>query len=312
MKKINILGLLLFTGASMYAQTFETNTNGLSLTPESANLGLGASAVNNAKLYSAQVSSTMGTLFNIYALTVNESTAYGEVYGLYSTVYNYRPTAGTAYGGYFSTYSANTTGIVYGIYSNVSGTSGAKKYSGYFTGGDVQVNANVLATDLALGTGNKQWILHTQSHIQDNTQTLFIAPKINDSWVWNKGMEIRNDGSLILPSGKIGIGTTAPQYLLDVKGIIRANEIKVEDIANFPDFVFERDYNLLSLGELDNFIKRNGHLPEIPTAAEVKENGIEISAMHVKLLQKIEELTLYIIVQNEKIEKLETKVNIMP
>lgn len=91
---------------------------------------------------------------------------------------------------------------------------------------------------------------------------------------------------------------------MDVQGTIRAAEVKVESIDNFPDYVFSDAYNLRPLAEVSDFIKANGHLPEIPSAQEVKENGMSLVEMNKKLLQKVEELTLYIIEQQRQIDEL--------
>jgi len=77
--------------------------------------------------------------------------------------------------------------------------------------------------------------------------------------------------------------------------------------SSWSDFVFEPGYHLLSLTELENYINENGHLPDIPTASYVEENGVELGDMTAKLLQKIEELTLYVIEQNKRIERLEAE-----
>lgn len=97
--------------------------------------------------------------------------------------------------------------------------------------------------------------------------------------------------------GNVGIGTTTPGvYKLAVNGKVVAKEIKVKDGTPWPDYVFNKDYNLMSLASLEDFIQKNNHLPNIPSAQEVKENdGIELGAMNAKLLEKIEELTLYMI-----------------
>ena len=108
-------------------------------------------------------------------------------------------------------------------------------------------------------------------------------------------------------SGNVGIGTTTPNHKLDVNGVIRAKEIKVE--ADWSDFVFEDDYNLKSLDEVEAYIVQNKHLPEIPTEAEVQEKGINLGEMNAKLLQKIEELTLYVIDQNKEIKSLKKKIH---
>ncbi|SMC75249.1 hypothetical protein [Pedobacter africanus] len=95
-------------------------------------------------------------------------------------------------------------------------------------------------------------------------------------------------------TGNLGIGVGNPQDKLAVNGKIRAHEIKVET-ANWPDYVFAKDHQLPTLQETEKHIKDKGHLPGIPSAAEVKANGIDLGEMNAKLLQKIEELTLYLI-----------------
>lgn len=109
-----------------------------------------------------------------------------------------------------------------------------------------------------------------------------------------------------LSGGKVGIGTDNPgEYRLAVEGKIGAREVKVT-LQSFADYVFERDYKLMNLTELDIFIQKNKHLPNIPSAAEVKENGgIDLGEMNVKLLEKIEELTLHVIELNKKVEELQ-------
>jgi len=108
-------------------------------------------------------------------------------------------------------------------------------------------------------------------------------------------------------NGKVGIGTIITgNHKLAVEGSIGAREIKVE-INGWSDFVFDNDYLLPTLTEVETHIKEKGHLKDIPSAKEVEQNGIFLGEMDSKLLQKIEELTLYTINQEKRIENLEVK-----
>ena len=109
----------------------------------------------------------------------------------------------------------------------------------------------------------------------------------------------------ILPGGNVGIGTTNPgSYKLAVEGKIGAREVVVT-LDGWADFVLEEDYQLTPLNEVEQHIKQNKRLPDIPSEKEVLENGVSLGEMQSKLLQKVEELTLYMIEQNKRIENLE-------
>jgi len=104
-------------------------------------------------------------------------------------------------------------------------------------------------------------------------------------------------------NGNVGIGTkNAGTWKLAVKGKIRAEEIKVE--TGWADYVFENDYDLPTLEEVERHIREKGHLINIPTAEEVEANGIELGKMNKLLLEKIEELTLYTLQQEEKLKRM--------
>lgn len=126
-----------------------------------------------------------------------------------------------------------------------------------------------------------------------------------------------NQRLVVTNDGNVGIGTTNPgNYKLNVTGRIRANEVVVN--TSGADFVFHEDYKLPDLSDVESFIKENKHLPDIAPAAEMKVNGMNVSETQTKLLQKIEELTLYIIeqnktneLQNREIENLKREIRIL-
>jgi len=115
-----------------------------------------------------------------------------------------------------------------------------------------------------------------------------------------------SDGAIF--EGNVGIGTSVlnNDFKLSVNGAIRAKSIKVE--TAWPDYVFEKDYKLMSLTDLELFIKENKHLPEIKSEKEVVKDGADLGEMVKLQMQKIEELTLYLIAQEKKIENLEKRL----
>ena len=87
-------------------------------------------------------------------------------------------------------------------------------------------------------------------------------------------------------------------------GLLQAREIKV-DLATWPDYVFEKNYELMPLNEVKNFIQKEGHLPNIPSAEKIEADGLNLGKMNALLLEKIEELTLHLIEQEKRISELE-------
>ncbi|SES20151.1 hypothetical protein [Pedobacter rhizosphaerae] len=130
----------------------------------------------------------------------------------------------------------------------------------------------------------------------DTSVTKFL-PMTND-WDLYVGALTSLDGASLaikaLQNGNVGIGTATPKEKLSVNGKIRAHEVKVET-ANWPDYVFQPGYDLLPLLEIEKQVKATGHLPDMPSAREVENNGLELGEMNKLLLKKIEELTLHLI-----------------
>lgn len=121
-------------------------------------------------------------------------------------------------------------------------------------------------------------------------------------------------------NGQIGIGTETPDALLTVKGNIHTQEVLVDlKGAVAPDYVFENyyegnsklnpSYEFLTLKEVEQFIERNHHLPGVPSALELEKKGISLKKMNLILLEKVEELTLYLIEQQKEIEALKETIS---
>ena len=106
--------------------------------------------------------------------------------------------------------------------------------------------------------------------------------------------------------GLVGIGTSNPQSALAVNGTVTAREIVVTN-SGWPDYVFADDYQLMSLEEVETFIKTNKHLPNIPSEYVIENEGLPVSDMTGRRMEKIEELTLHVIELNKKVKKLEAE-----
>lgn len=154
---------------------------------------------------------------------------------------------------------------------------------------------------------------------------LNVAMDNNEIQARNNGgaseLLVQHDGGDVLlcglEGGQVGIGITSAanlpdaEYLLAVDGFILSEEIRVEMSEAWPDYVFEKDYELMPLEELEQSIATHQHLPGIPSAAEIADDGLVIGDMQRRMMEKIEELTLYVIELNKKNQKLEQEVELL-
>jgi hypothetical protein len=129
------------------------------------------------------------------------------------------------------------------------------------------------------------------------------------------GVNTNNPTAQFTVNGNVLIGdalTNLPAgYKLYVETGILTEKVRVavKNSTNWADFVFDKSYRLMPLGEIESYITSNKHLPEIPSAEDVVKNGSDLGEMDVKLLQKVEELTLYLIEQNKKLEQLQAELD---
>ncbi len=142
------------------------------------------------------------------------------------------------------------------------------------------------------------------------SELYFIHPEATQPYagLYAPNAWVKKSANLYYKRGNVGIGTENPEAKLTVAGKIRSREVEVMINAG-ADFVFDNNYPIKTIEELDTFIKKHKHLPEVPSAKEMEKNGIDLGEMNIILLQKIEELTLYIIDQNKKIIKLEGDIS---
>lgn len=119
--------------------------------------------------------------------------------------------------------------------------------------------------------------------------------------IYNPPNSVPAPSSLLLNplGGNVGIGTSNPTYKLSVNGTIRSKELIVE--TGWADFVFDRSYRLRPLAEVEQFIKTHHHLPDMASAGEISQQGMPIAETTTRMMQKIEELTLYVIAQQKQL-----------
>lgn len=181
-------------------------------------------------------------------------------------------------------------------------TVSSHRSSGY---GGMSVNIN--------GKGTSLWPFYSYA-TNNGVRAWHYFDERDDAW------KLHNDGvrMVVKRNGNVGIGSQNPDSKLTVKGKIHAEEVLV-DLSVPADYVFEKyyngksdlksDYTMPTLEEVASFTKKNNHLPAIPSAKEIKENGLKVGEMTNLLLQKIEELTLYTIEQQKAIKILKEEVN---
>jgi hypothetical protein len=275
----------------------------------------------------------VGGSFNgiVYGVSGNAIGTAGSRIGVY----------GTASGGglNFGLYGAVTGGAGnYALYASNTNLAG---YAGYFVGRghfseELRADKNMIVdNNLGIGTttpGGKLQIvggtdasLTTNGYAQfglSNTWNLVLDDNeimARDSGAANDLLFQQDAGNILmcgLEQGKVGVGVQFAQnlptgYMLAVDGKIIGEEMRIQNSNNWPDYVFAEEYPLMPLDELKETIARQKHLPNIPPAVVVEEEGILIGDMQKRMMEKIEELTLYIIDLHEINKQLRTEVDLL-
>jgi hypothetical protein len=201
-------------------------------------------------------------------------------------------------------YALSNTGINGGLHTwKMSTASAAGGWGVGSNGYEIwEYPANATQDDCC----KRRFVIQTSRTQGDSYSAVIIGPRggINIGYPYNYIATDVNDLSV---SGNVGIGTLDTKgYKLAVNGTIRAKEIKVE--SDWADFVFKKGYNLPTLKEVKEHIEKKGTLPGVPSEKEVKANGVNLAETDVLLLQKIEELTLYIIDLKQEVEDLKSQI----
>lgn len=250
-----------------------------------------------------------GTVYGGYRTLSGSSTVYGE----YITI----PSASgsnTKFGVYVNIPS--TAGANYGIYSTVN-TSNSSSYAASLSGkvycsGNVGIGTISPAAQLHVDLGEDAEPTGGGFIISGSLSSSNIAIDNNEIMARDNGavskLFLNNDGgdvSMCYAGGNVMIGASAPAtgYLLTVDGKVICEELKVQLSQDWPDYVFEEGYDMPSISELKAFVKTHKHLPGIPDAEEMKA-GVSVGDMQTKLMQKVEELSLYIIQLQDQIDAL--------
>jgi hypothetical protein len=285
-------------GDGTYSYQWESSTNGSTFSNITGATGISYSAptLTQSTWYRRKVTDGASAVAysNVSAITVNSSLSGGTISPSSLTINSGESpgtisTVASASGGdgtYSYQWEISTNGSTF---SNITGATGTSYSAPTLTqstwyrrkvtdGASAVAYSNVSAIAVTTGGGDCLW---------DNQITYINYP------------------------GKVGINvSTYPSgdYSLAVNGKLKAKEIVVE-LTGWADYVFDRNYNLKTLEEVENFIQKNKHLPEMPSAKEVEANGVSVGEMNMLLLKKVEELTLYIINQQKEIDALKKQMS---
>jgi len=259
-------------------------------------LGVGGNTSLGADLSVAGNSSLMG------ALSVGGTSAFGDDVGIIGNL-------------------DVSGGVTTSAFTMPSGASNGYVLLSDALGNATWMSPDVFAQTLTWNAGSNQLSISSGNtvNLSDLLQTISLNQATNtlsvseggsvnldnydNGWAYGSGTDLYYTGDVA-----IGANTYATGFKLSVDGKIACEEVLVDLSGNWPDYVFAPMYQLMTLDALATYIKQEKHLPGIPTAREVEENGIEIGEMQRLMMEKIEELTLYVIQQQETINALQVEI----
>lgn len=245
---------------------------------------------------------------------------YKNTTGIYSTLLGHRSgyylttgTRNTFVGAYSGYYNDGTKNVFLGCYAGYNETGSEKLYID-----NSSTSSPLIYGDFSTNIVKINGSLYTYNKIYSGSSTNLVAmgydgahPYIESTGTNNKLLFNYYNGNDIHMCTGSNKGNVTMGENLYVKGKIWTTEITVDLTNPYADYVFSEDYRLSSISDVEKFIEENHHLPDVPSEAEVNESGINLGEMDVILLRKIEELTLYVIEQNKKLEEQESLISKM-